>query len=100
MRPDVQSQYLPAIHLVQDASAAEGKRRMSQPPTKPEEHSTKNDIPVAVFIEDIDAYMKKEGTAEAALEKPGFGGGPYDGYCVGDKGTKCMRHFRLVSYYT
>ena len=31
--------------------------------------------------------------AEAALEKPGFGGGPYDGYCVGDKGTKCMRHF-------
>ena len=42
---------------------------MSQPPTKAEDHSTKADIPVAVFIEDIDAYMKKEGTAEAALEK-------------------------------
>jgi len=33
------------------------------------EHSTKGEIPVAVFIEDIDGYMKKEGTAEAALEK-------------------------------
>jgi len=42
---------------------------MSQPPTKAEDHSTKQDIPVATFIEDIDSYMKKEGSAEAALEK-------------------------------
>lgn len=31
--------------------------------------STKDAIPTAVFIDDIEAYMKKEGTAEAALEK-------------------------------
>jgi len=33
------------------------------------EVSTKDAIPTAVFIEDIDAYMVKEGSAEAALEK-------------------------------
>merc|ERR1719198_2025117 len=31
--------------------------------------STKDAIPTAVFVEDVEAYMKKEGTAEAALEK-------------------------------
>merc|ERR1719198_1059304 len=31
--------------------------------------STKEAMPTAVFIEDIEAYMKREGTAEAALEK-------------------------------
>jgi len=31
--------------------------------------STKDAMPTAVFIEDIEAYMKREGTAEAALEK-------------------------------
>jgi len=31
--------------------------------------STKDAIPVATFIEDIDGFMKKEGSAEAALEK-------------------------------
>jgi len=29
----------------------------------------KDAIPTAVFIDDVEAYMKKEGTAEAALEK-------------------------------
>jgi len=31
--------------------------------------STKDAMPTAVFIEDIEGYMKREGTAEAALEK-------------------------------
>jgi len=31
--------------------------------------AVKDSIPTAVFIEDIEAYMKREGTAEAALEK-------------------------------
>lgn len=31
--------------------------------------STKDAIPTAVFIEDIEAYMKREGAAEPALEK-------------------------------
>ena len=45
------------------------KRRRDQWQWDDEDHSTKQDIPVATFIEDIDSYMKKEGTAEAALEK-------------------------------
>lgn len=31
--------------------------------------STKDEIPAAIFVEDIESFMKKEGTAEAALEK-------------------------------
>ena len=31
--------------------------------------SAKDAIPTAIFIEDIESYMKREGTAEAALEK-------------------------------